>query len=158
MIAVHADIDYSELSPELDKIRHNRYYNVAIQEMAGFGITQLKALTPGSGKMRDSWKIEYERDVEGKIRKAVLYSDYEPSEVVGWMEDGTKPHQIMPKTPEDWLVFYWEVLGRVVFAKKVDHPGTKAYKMVEVTHMLLNANINTFTTSFEQNIQKGLNN
>lgn len=38
--------------------------------------------------------------------------------------NGTKPHEIVPKTGR-FLVFYWPKVGRVVFVKRVQHPGTK---------------------------------
>jgi HK97 gp10 family phage protein len=41
----------------------------------------------------------------------------------GYVEFGTKPHVIRPKKPGGVLVF--TVGGTKVFAKKVNHPGTK---------------------------------
>ena len=41
-----------------------------------------------------------------------------------FVHDGTKPHVIRPKTEGGVLAFM--IGGRTVFAKKVNHPGTKA--------------------------------
>jgi hypothetical protein len=42
-----------------------------------------------------------------------------------YIELGTRPHVIRSKRPDGWLRFF--VNGRVVFAKVVHHPGTRAY-------------------------------
>jgi hypothetical protein len=42
-----------------------------------------------------------------------------------FMEVGTRPHVIRPKNPRDWLRWIGAD-GRVHFAKKVNHPGTRA--------------------------------
>jgi hypothetical protein len=43
-----------------------------------------------------------------------------------WMHEGTEPHVITPKKPGGVLAF--KVDGKTVFARKVNHPGTRAYK------------------------------
>lgn len=60
------------------------------------------------------------RRVEGP-HKGVIFTDvkYAP-----YVEFGTKPHVITPKNKK-FLVF--KSGGRTVFAKKVNHPGTRAY-------------------------------
>lgn len=46
------------------------------------------------------------------------------------MEYGTKPHVIEPK---DKLALHWYQGGAGVFAKRVNHPGTKPYAFVRLT-------------------------
>jgi hypothetical protein len=41
-------------------------------------------------------------------------------------EYGSHPHEIRPKAPDGWLVFWWEREGRWVKTKLVHHPGTPA--------------------------------
>lgn len=48
-----------------------------------------------------------------------------------WMEHGTKPHVIRPKKPGGLLVFYWAKMGRKVFLRSVNHPGTKPHRYLE---------------------------
>lgn len=43
-----------------------------------------------------------------------------------FIEFGTKPHTIKPKKPGGLLIFYWDKIGGMAYAKKVRHPGTKA--------------------------------
>lgn len=38
--------------------------------------------------------------------------------------EGTRPHEIVPKNGR-FLVFYWPKVGRVVFLRRVQHPGTR---------------------------------
>lgn len=45
-----------------------------------------------------------------------------------YVEEGTKPHIIRPKNKK---MLAFKVGGRMVFAKQVRHPGTKAYKFME---------------------------
>jgi hypothetical protein len=42
-----------------------------------------------------------------------------------WTEHGTSPH---PIEGNPLLVFYWERVGRVVFLRHVDHPGSDKHK------------------------------
>lgn len=44
-------------------------------------------------------------------------------EYAGFVNDGTRPHQIRPKNAS---VLRFTVGGRVVYAKVVNHPGTRA--------------------------------
>jgi hypothetical protein len=41
-----------------------------------------------------------------------------------WHHEGTVPHVIVP-VRRRWLWFYWKRIGATVFAKRVNHPGTK---------------------------------
>lgn len=50
--------------------------------------------------------------------------------------EGTKPHEIVPRNGR-FLVFYWPKIGRVVFLKRVNHPGTKANRyLTDAAHAL----------------------
>lgn len=60
------------------------------------------------------------RRVEGP-QKGIIFTDvkYAP-----YVEFGTKPHVITPKNKK---MLAFKSGGRLIFAKKVNHPGTKAY-------------------------------
>lgn len=45
-------------------------------------------------------------------------------EIALWHHEGTQPHLIVPVRASH-LVFWWAKVGRVVYAKAVNHPGTK---------------------------------
>lgn len=49
--------------------------------------------------------------------------------VVPWARyqlEGSMAHPIRPKKPNGLLVFFWKKLGKMVFLRKVNHPGTRA--------------------------------
>jgi len=65
-----------------------------------------------------------------------IFSTSYSKDVIKFMEFGTRPHMIFPKTSRAWMrglagVLRFTVNGKVVFARSVAHPGTKPYKMIE---------------------------
>ena len=80
-----------------------------------------KILAPvDTGRLRASIRIESRRLLTLRsvytIGSDVSYAPY--------VNDGTRPHQIRPKSPGGVLRF--RVGGRIVYAKVVNHPGTRA--------------------------------
>lgn len=51
----------------------------------------------------------------------------------GYVEFGTKPHDIKPKPGNKYLVF--QVNGKTIYARKVHHPGTKPQPYVAPAFM-----------------------
>jgi hypothetical protein len=49
---------------------------------------------------------------------------YTPQPLGKWITGGTKPHVIAARRAK-YLRFYWPKVGKVVFFKSVNHPGTK---------------------------------
>lgn len=47
-----------------------------------------------------------------------------------WLEEGTKPHEIVAKNATV-LAFFWPKINAMFFGPRVNHPGNKAYKIVE---------------------------
>lgn len=47
-----------------------------------------------------------------------------------WEEEGTRPHPIVPKKAQR-LVFFWDKVGALVFARKVNHPGTQPHPFLK---------------------------
>jgi hypothetical protein len=47
-----------------------------------------------------------------------------------FVEEGTNPHKIVPKTPGGMLVFYWAKVGTIVHLRSVKHPGNRPYKFL----------------------------
>lgn len=71
-----------------------------------------------TGRLRSS--IQYEiinraLGVTGRLFSNVEYADF--------VHDGTRPHRINPRRPGGVLRF--EIGGQVVYARYVNHPGTK---------------------------------
>lgn len=83
-----------------------------------------------TGRLRANLKVEPFRMTgpykgEGGVgvsKKDVPYA--------GYVMYGTKPHVIRARRAK-FLRFYWPKVGRVVFFKKVNHPGTKANRFLE---------------------------
>lgn len=75
-----------------------------------------------TGKLRGSLgvKVMSDRVVIGPDASIAPYAPY--------VEFGTKPHEIKPKSPGGVLVF--KMNGKTVFARKVHHPGTQPQPFV----------------------------
>jgi hypothetical protein len=78
----------------------------------------------------------------GKFAKGIRFRSFQTGDTVGfttsipqplgkWITGGTRPHVITPKGPGYPLRFFWAKLGRVVYAYRVNHPGTKANPFVK---------------------------
>jgi HK97 gp10 family phage protein len=75
-----------------------------------------------TGRLRNSLQIRVDTD------RVTIGPNENIADYGGYVEFGTKPHVIRPKTPGGVLVF--KMNGTTVFAKKVNHPGTKAQPFV----------------------------
>lgn len=153
-------VDTSGLDATLDALRAQRYRNVAAQQIGSFALKHVRQLTPGKGVVRAMWNPQYHADDKGRIDTIIIYNTWsgEPKELIRFLEKGTKPHVIEPK-PENRrqrLVFFWPVVSRMVFARKVHHPGTVPYRMVELTEAVLETNMRHFEASFAAALTRGL--
>lgn len=89
-------------------------------ESANFLLAEMEARVPvDSGALRKSLAVRVEGD-KITVGPDTPYADY--------VEFGTKPHVIKPKKPGGVLRF--QVNGQWVYAKVVNHPGTKAQPFV----------------------------
>lgn len=48
-----------------------------------------------------------------------------------YVDQGARPHPILPKKPGGRLVFFWPKVGHVVFLRSVKHPGNRAYQFLQ---------------------------
>lgn len=86
-------------------------------------LAEMEALVPvDTGKLRTSLRIKVDPD------RVTIGPNEDIANYGGYVEFGTKPHTIRPKTPGGVLVF--KMNGRTVYTKKVRHPGTKAQPFV----------------------------
>lgn len=82
--------------------------------------TAARRLVPvKTGALRNSIKVQQARDLKG--RYSVSYDVEAGAKYAAFVHEGTRPHVI---TGNPLLVF--QVAGTTVFARKVNHPGTKA--------------------------------
>ena len=57
------------------------------------------------------------RELEGRVFAMAPYAKF--------VHEGTIRHTIKPKSPFGVLRFFWHKAGRVVYMKRVTHPGTR---------------------------------
>lgn len=95
--------------------------------------------TPGTTLHR-GWQVRRERGADGltsfvventdpRFSQSVELSDGRITNLGEMLEYGTRPHRITAK-PGGVLAFFWPAVGRMVFVKSVEHPGTKPYGMI----------------------------
>jgi hypothetical protein len=72
------------------------------------------------GTLRDSIVVRLARGGTWGVTAIVGSND----PIALWHHEGTVAHLIVPRRRK-WLAFYWKRVGAVVFAKRVNHPGTR---------------------------------
>lgn len=92
-------------------------------------------------KSINSTHLESENMIESTIKAGASHAVF--------IEEGTKAHVIRPKN-KSFLAFYAD--GKQVFAKKVNHPGTKAYPFLEPA---VEKNVPAFIEKLEDVIENG---
>jgi len=60
--------------------------------------------------------------------KLVIFSLHRAARII---EFGSRAHIILPAPPKKALRFFWELIEATVFFKRVMHPGTPKYRIVE---------------------------
>ena len=105
---------------------------VTADTLAEAALETVKRLTPGAGDVRGAWHIVTLGDKKRELRViANLYAATEEGRMLlNILEGGSRPHVILPIPPHTMLRFV-TADGEVVFTRKVRHPGTKPYRMVE---------------------------
>lgn len=78
-----------------------------------------------SGRYRDRFRTSTGRTVAGLRTRITNDADY-----ATFLERGTRPHIIRPRKPGGMLVFS-NSIGERVFARQVQHPGTKPYRVMQ---------------------------
>mgnify|MGYP003387344385 CR=1 FL=1 len=157
------------MSPE--KNRRN------VRTIGEHALIEVRQKTPGKGTLREAWFVEFtERKTarggvtarfvisnrlanktvyyygafDGKKRKK-LHHDGSPvkwREVIGYLDEGTAPHEIRPfrykflvfrvkQAPRNVQTGRFQRTSAIVFAKHVHHPGTAAYGMLTDTREAL---------------------
>jgi len=117
-----ASADITRLANAMRESAHDA--NITTQqvmiESANYLLSEMQARVPvDTGELRSSLTVKVEQN-RVLVGPTAAYAPY--------VEFGTKPHEIKPKNAGGVLVF--NVGGRKVFAKKVNHPGTKAQPFV----------------------------
>lgn len=94
-----------------------------MQQAAQFIEAEMISRVPvKTGRLRNSIGIR----VQGE--SVIIGPNMVEAPYAGYVEFGTRPHQIRPRKPGGSLVF--KVGDKTVFARVVNHPGTKAQPFV----------------------------
>lgn len=89
-----------------------------VDRFARLVLNRARVLTPvDTGRLRASLRVK--RTLSWRGPSAQVVTDVEYAAMV---HDGTRPHQIRPRTKQ---ALRFVIGGQVVFAKVVNHPGTK---------------------------------
>jgi HK97 gp10 family phage protein len=120
-------------------------------QSANFIRNEMLAVVPvRTGTLRNSIHITVESD------RVTIGPNENQAPYAGYVEFGTGPHVIRPKKPGGVLKF--KVGGTWVYAKKVNHPGTKPHPYVmpafqawldSLGTMAAEANVRTFRANAE---------
>lgn len=137
-----------------------------LQEALGVVVSK----TPGTAAFKDGWFIVKSYDRSGKVRYDFEHETANKS-LLKWLEFGTKPHRIVPRNRQflrfttseargpstGFFSFFTPFLGRrdvVIFAKEVNHPGTKPYEMVQSGVLYLNQSLNNIRRDMLRQIKR----
>ena len=109
-----------------------------INNIAKGAVSDLQANTPGKDLPKAGTSeltetpAQYKQTVTNKDERAykkVTLRDGNQTNLVEMLEYGTRPHEITPKKAK---ALRFVVDGRTVYAKSVEHPGTRPYGMVRI--------------------------
>jgi hypothetical protein len=99
----------------------------------------------GADHIADHWKVEVEAEGAGVTARVVNDSERGNAEIrlksgrkttlLAILEYGSRAHVIKPKTKGRFLVFFWGLVGRTVYARAVNHPGTRPYSMMRLARL-----------------------
>ena len=102
-----------------------------VATLSGEILDELKSRTPRSKKsepgytnLADAWRVE-RKDREGALEKLIFHNISPHNNVLLYLEYGTVPHVI-----EGNPILCFEVDGKIIFSRRVYHPGTKAYNII----------------------------
>jgi HK97 gp10 family phage protein len=120
-----ASADVSRLAEALRRTADQS--GVTTQQVLISGANYIKAemesrVPVDTGNLRESIGIKVLSD------RVIIGPDAVQAPYAIYVEEGTKPHLIKPKSPGGTLRFVID--GQVVYAKSVQHPGTKAQPFI----------------------------
>lgn len=122
-----------DLSGSLVGARKAFWDRVVFVEMHRFGRVALKVLQREAPGRRLPTQLTYsvERVAPEGYALRLRAEGYDP-DILKYIVRGTRPHTIVPVRARA-LRFYWKKVGRIVFFKRVFHPGTRANPFIHRT-------------------------
>jgi hypothetical protein len=115
--------------------------NRALRDIGDVYTTALKDNTPrATGKLANSSRFQIKGSNKSQILEVRQGARTPDGDFYGgFVRGGTAPHEIRPKKVGGSLVF--QIGGRTIFAKKVNHPGTKANPYHKRAHQQVSGQI-----------------
>jgi hypothetical protein len=116
-----AELTYNVHTGAINAILHSPGGEVGrdIQRRGRLVVQRARSLVPvKTGALRNSISMQ-----TGSVGGEVSVSISASARHAMWVHEGTAPHSIHGNP---LLVFYWPRVGRTVFFRHVNHPGTKA--------------------------------
>ena len=109
------------------------YMMTTFKQIAVWALAEVRTYTPtpraGSTSIRDLWRMTESR--QAAWQEFVIANIYANQDVLVFMEEGTKPHQI--KSKGTWPLHFFLDSGEEIYCRLVHHPGTVAYHMIQQT-------------------------
>lgn len=112
----------------------------------GKALTLLRATTPANtGKTAADWSMHVRRGTD----ETVVSYQHPDVRLIKMLNYGTRPHAINPVRAK---ALRFEIGGKVIFARYVFHPGTRAYGFLQRTTARLNSDLLAISHSFRSNV------
>jgi HK97 gp10 family phage protein len=112
--------DISQLAEALNQTAKESGFTTqqVLIQSANHILAEMEARVPvDTGKLRGSLGIRVHTD------SVVIGPNESIAPYAGYVEFGTRPHEIRPKNPKGYLVF--KMNGKTVYTRLVHHPGTQ---------------------------------
>jgi len=147
MNAVKVIVPFGDLQKAIYALKGmDRKLDDGLNKIRSITLKDLKARTPRSKErqnaihLADAWVAD-PLTKRGTIRSFTIKNIAPHSEVINYLESGTKAH-IIPGNP--FLAF--KIGNKVIIVRHVHHPGTKALKLMTITDKNIEANITRLLT------------
>lgn len=90
--------------------------------------------------IKGMWRVENRRLATKE--EFIIKNLYPNQDIIVFFEEGTKPHEIVPK--RKMFLHFFTKGGAEVFTKHVSHPGTPAYQMIAKTEKQMDPLVNAY--------------
>jgi hypothetical protein len=124
------------------------------EEIAMFGLREIKMGTPPTHtgtNLKELWVLD--RTVSATVSMFIIRNTYKNPDVIRWIEEGTRPHRI--PVGRFGFLHFTTYEGTEVFTKKaVMHPGTPAWRMVEITSRMIQSKLDQYVQATFAQIDK----
>ena len=152
MLEVQLGIDWEVMRVRLAALADKviPYMRTTQRQIARWALDTVRAYTPprrsragfyGGGDIRDLWRMDNPLTT-GEVETFIIKNIYHNQDIVLFMEEGTRPHEIRPVHSSVLHFFTYE--GDEIFTKLVHHPGTPKYAMVEQTRRELEIKLDQY--------------